>query len=557
MAIQNSENIANRAYRQIGSFTPGAAATELSIVIPAGTAGIRGRIEGGGAGGGGGARYSTTPIMGGIGGTHGGVVEFDFLLSQINCAPGDTLYVSVANAVAGGAGRTSTGLDGIAGTAGQVTIIRKTNSGGAIIARAAGGNAGLSVGQSVRGATAGVPCSWGDGVGSVATIGQGATNGTASRNASSGGGNGGSQTSSDANGANAGAPANELRTVAGATGGTWASGSPDGASGVSISVLSDASGFASGGGGGASVSVVTSVGGNGGNGGVNAGGGGGGSSFDTDGNSGAGGNGGPGRISIDLYVGSVMSADPNAWSFVQVAGLTDSTQIQALYALVAGLKANGTWSKYLAIYPFIGGTADTHKLNLKDPQDLDSSYRITWNASVTHSNTGISSASGGYGDTNLNPTVAGMSASSVALVTYQEVGTSDNTVSIGVEGSSPFVEWALAANTNSFFPAITSDGVYPADGGPDAGLFVATRNNATTVQGYNNSGTSSVDSAQGSTVVPNLDFYLLASNQGGSAVATSATPLRFAAIGSGLTSTEVGNDYTVIQAFQAALGRAL
>jgi len=556
MAIQNCKNIANRRYQQIGSFTPGASATELFIVIPPGTAGIRGRIEGGGAGGGSGARYSTTPIIGGIGGTHGGVVEFDFLLSQINCAPGDTLYISVANAVAGGAGRTASGLDGIAGAAGQATLIRKTNSSGAIIARAAGGNAGLSVGQSIRGATSGVPCSWGDGVGSAATLGQGVTNGLASRNASSGGGNGGSQTSSDSNGANAGAPANELRTVAGAAGGTWASGSPDGVSGVAISVLSDASGFASGGGGGASVSAITNAGGNGGNGGVNAGGGGGGSAFDTDGNSGAGGNGGPGRISIELYVGSVMSADPNAWSFVQVAGITDSAQRQAIYALVAGLKANGTWSKYLAIYPFVGGTADSHKYNLKDPQNLDSSYRITWSGSVIHNSTGVSSTSGGYGNTNLNPTAAGMSVGSVSLATYQEVGTVDNTVSIGLEAASPFAEWALSATTSGFYPIITSNGVYPLDSGPDAGLFVATRSNATTVQGYNN-GQATVDSAQASTVIPNLSFYLLASNIDGSAGGASATPLRFAAIGAGLTSTEVGNDYTVIQAFQAALGRAL
>jgi hypothetical protein len=42
-----------------------------------------------------------------------------------------------------------------------------------------------------------------------------------------------------------------------------------------------------------------------------------------------------------------------------------------------------------AIYPFVGGTATSHKYNLKDPRDLDAAYRIAFNGGWTHNSNGI------------------------------------------------------------------------------------------------------------------------------------------------------------------------
>jgi hypothetical protein len=42
-----------------------------------------------------------------------------------------------------------------------------------------------------------------------------------------------------------------------------------------------------------------------------------------------------------------------------------------------------------AIYPFVGGTASSHKWNLKDPRNLDAAFRLIFNGGMTHSSTGV------------------------------------------------------------------------------------------------------------------------------------------------------------------------
>ena len=42
------------------------------------------------------------------------------------------------------------------------------------------------------------------------------------------------------------------------------------------------------------------------------------------------------------------------------------------------LKLEGIWAKIDFAYPFVGNNADMMKYNLKDPQDTDAAYRITW-----------------------------------------------------------------------------------------------------------------------------------------------------------------------------------
>jgi len=50
----------------------------------------------------------------------------------------------------------------------------------------------------------------------------------------------------------------------------------------------------------------------------------------------------------------------------------------AVDTFVKGLKSNTILTKMKAIYPFIGGTAATHKWNLINPQDTDAAYRLTF-----------------------------------------------------------------------------------------------------------------------------------------------------------------------------------
>lgn len=64
--------------------------------------------------------------------------------------------------------------------------------------------------------------------------------------------------------------------------------------------------------------------------------------------------------------------------------ITGAEMWEAIDDLVKGYKAAGTWDKFYAIYPFIGGTASTHKWNLKDPRDVNTAFRMSFVGSWTH-----------------------------------------------------------------------------------------------------------------------------------------------------------------------------
>jgi hypothetical protein len=85
----------------------------------------------------------------------------------------------------------------------------------------------------------------------------------------------------------------------------------------------------------------------------------------------------------------VIIVDPDAQAFITAAGITDPTQQVAIDNLVIGLKADGLWTPMQALYPFVGGTATTHKYNLKDPRDLDAAYRLSFGGGWVHNSNGV------------------------------------------------------------------------------------------------------------------------------------------------------------------------
>ena len=85
----------------------------------------------------------------------------------------------------------------------------------------------------------------------------------------------------------------------------------------------------------------------------------------------------------------LSGVDRDAGAFLEAAQIFNTRQQQAIFELTRLLKQYGLWSSMKAIYPFVGGTATTHKWNLKDARDLDAAYRLTFAGGWTHSGTGI------------------------------------------------------------------------------------------------------------------------------------------------------------------------
>ena len=254
------------------------------------------------------------------------------------------------------------------------------------------------------------------------------------------------------------------------------------------------------------------------------------------------------------------SSDPDAFRFIQIAEITGQTEIDAINNLVTGLKGAGLWNKMQAIYPFIGGTAFSHKYNLKDP----TAYIITFSGVFVHDSTGIEFL-GGIGDTNFAPfaALADPLQSSHILLYNNKVTLSSGGWGLVTMGNGQFGDRGLnitvdyvqggSSNLNAFGP---SPGSISTTSIERVGLFAASRT-ATNLQGFYRRGgkTASVFSSTTVTSTP-LTGNVKIGAEGPSGWGGQRGAAAFISLGDGLTQTDIDNYYTIILAYQTALGRA-
>jgi hypothetical protein len=256
-------------------------------------------------------------------------------------------------------------------------------------------------------------------------------------------------------------------------------------------------------------------------------------------------------------IGIVASQfDTDALSFLNRAGITNPTEILAINYLVRTLKLNNLWSKFHAIYPFVGGTNSSTSRNL-----INSSYTITWvgGAGMTFSSTGIqSNGTTGYGNTGFNPSIiSSFLISSASFGVYSrtanaingvEMGSSigDNYCQLVVNGTVPNIN----ARLNQSSASATTDGTIP----NTQGLMVVSRTSGTNIQDYRNGNLLSTKSIT-TTNKPNGNVFICCRNLNGSPAVFSNRQFAFAFIGLGLIAAEVSTLYTIVQQYQTILGR--
>lgn len=86
------------------------------------------------------------------------------------------------------------------------------------------------------------------------------------------------------------------------------------------------------------------------------------------------------------------TCDPDALAFIAAAGINDPTQISAICKLVLDLKTFGTpnyWSREVIIYPFVGGTAASHSINLVNPATFTLNYFGSCALAAAHNANGM------------------------------------------------------------------------------------------------------------------------------------------------------------------------
>ena len=262
---------------------------------------------------------------------------------------------------------------------------------------------------------------------------------------------------------------------------------------------------------------------------------------------------------INPYWYAQGCTDSDASAFLGAAGITDPTITSAICTLVTSMKADGTWAKMTAIYPMVGGTATTHKFNLKNPADTNAAFRLSFVGGWTHSANGaLPNGTNAYADTFLIP-----STSLILLNTHlsfysrtSAIGNNQRDIAAFVLGSTP--SFSLGTNTG----VLISDHYWFTTNRmsrtiPNAqGLMLTSRTNDTTHKSYRNGtqlgATDSVSNA--GKLMPTISLFLGAAN-GFTISAYSNKEYAFASIGSGLTDGEASALYNSIQAFQTTLGR--
>jgi hypothetical protein len=246
--------------------------------------------------------------------------------------------------------------------------------------------------------------------------------------------------------------------------------------------------------------------------------------------------------------------DADAQAFITAAGITDATQQSAINTLVVNLKAYGIWTKMKAIYPFVGGTASTHKWNLKDPRDLDAAFRLVFTGGITHSSSGVvGNAVNGYANTFVIPSTS-LSLNSTHLSYYSRTDISQLASEMGASDTATKRLQITIQYSSINYNAVNNGVSSFSYGGNKNGFFIASRTSLTQFKSYRNSTTLDTRTIS-SDALTSRAISLFAVNENGSIVQYNSKQCAFASIGDGLTDTEAANFYTAVQAYQTTLSR--
>ena len=267
------------------------------------------------------------------------------------------------------------------------------------------------------------------------------------------------------------------------------------------------------------------------------------------------------QTTLGRSIGTQTVSDADAQAFVTAADIQDQVEANAINNLVIGMKADGTWSKMKAVYPFVGGTSSTHKFNLKNPLDTDAAFRLVFNGGFTHSSNGITgNGTNGFADTKFNPISQSSNLNSFSLSVYSRTNLAGNMFDIGNADS-----WANGVKGTNIITRYGSSNRYVniANGNyvtinyeaNSQGFYCgATNGSATQILYKNGSNVLSGTSTQSG--FSNCNLYISAVNDLSlGAQQYSSKNYAFAHIGDGLTDTDAANLNTRVTTFQTALNR--
>jgi hypothetical protein len=244
-----------------------------------------------------------------------------------------------------------------------------------------------------------------------------------------------------------------------------------------------------------------------------------------------------------------IASDADAYNFLSTASVSGIAEQIAVNTLVTDLKSYGIWDKMKAIYPMVGGTANTHKFNLKDPRDTNDAFRLQFFGTWTHSSTGAnpSGTSGTYADTFIIPNTDLINRN-IHLSYYARAGST--TAEIGLFGNLT-IRYNLYAG-NKVYASLGSTYNDAIIGSQLVFHTVTSIDNSSNGQRAYSNGVLKSSVTNNSSGLGSTSLKL--ANDGGNSY-RSIFECALASVGSGLTESEAANFYTAVQRFQTTLGR--
>lgn len=248
------------------------------------------------------------------------------------------------------------------------------------------------------------------------------------------------------------------------------------------------------------------------------------------------------------------SYDIDAQAFFDATGITSTTQKNAVNTLVTTLKTDNLWSNMIGIYPFVGGTASTHKYNLKDPQDTDAAFRLTFSGGWTHSANGATpNGTNGIADTHiiLNNVISSVNEMSYGYYSRDTSDVASESYEMGsYQGGA--ISAMLINFGGSLYYQINSGGYQTVSNSNTDGFFVVNRSGASAVQAYRN-GSSYHTATRSAGDLSTLNFGI-GGLIGIGAYGSKESAFAFIYDGS-LDEPENSNLYNAVQTFNTSLGR--
>lgn len=253
---------------------------------------------------------------------------------------------------------------------------------------------------------------------------------------------------------------------------------------------------------------------------------------------------------------------PLAAAFIQrliTAGVTpNGAQRRAIEVITDAIAAIGP-TKFLAVYPFIGGTAACHALNL-----VSTSYGMTWNGTVTHNASGITgNGTTGYGTTGLIPTSTTMTNASAHIMAYVTTPAAGATqCMIGCQSSADnnlrlFCPYTGADATYFWYPHTGASGAVSYPSLPVTGCVLGNLVAGPLARQHRN-GYRLVNATTGAapdTTLPNVAVFVAANNNAGTPGSYSGHTIACASIGLGLSDAEALGWYRAVDLAQQILAR--